>query len=218
VPFAGERARATNPTSGTAVPELSDEIPEDPDAAPVRKAPPQERRPRWWLIGIIGVIVLVAAFFVAATFRFIVFPPQDQPRHVNGILSFNGPDEGARTALAVSLAEKGYAPVLLFSQGSKYADTSCPKAPGVSVVCFVDVTGNTRGEAEWAGSYAERHHWHSLLIVPGRGQATRARLLTERCFSGQVVVVPAVESRPSLSEVIHEWGGLFDTLIVHRTC
>jgi hypothetical protein len=206
------------PASRTAAPDVSDESPEDPVAAPVRMAPQRGRRRRWWLFGIVGVIVLVAAFFVAATFRFIVFPPQDQPRNVNGILSFNGPDEGARTALAVSLAEKGYAPVVLFSQGSKYADTSCPKAKGVSVVCFVDVTGNTRGEAEWAGSYAERHHWHSLLIVPGRGQATRARLLTERCFSGQVVVVPAVESRPSLSEVIHEWGGLFDTLIVHRTC
>ena len=108
--------------------------------------------------------------------------------------------------------------MLLFSQGSAYADTSCPKVSGVSVVCFVDVTGNTRGEAEWAGRYAQRHHWHSLLIVPGRGQATRARLLTERCFLGKLVVVPAVEPRPPLSQIIHEWGGLFDTVLVNRSC
>jgi hypothetical protein len=82
----------------------------------------------------------------------------------------------------------------------------------------VDVTDNTRGEAEWAGRYAERHHWHSVLIVPGRAQATRARLLMERCFSGQIVVVPASEPRPPVSEIIHEWGGVLDALFIHRGC
>ena len=128
-----------------------------------------------------------------ATLALFVYPPTDLPRHVDGILSLNGRDEEAREALAVSLAEKGYAPVLLFSQGSRANDSPCPKVPRVSVVCFFDVTNNTRGEARWAAQYAEHHHWHSLLIVPGRVQATRARLLVERCFSGQVVVVPATE-------------------------
>ena len=32
-----------------------------------------------------------------------------------------------------------------------------------------------------------------------------ARLLTERYFSGQVVVVPASEPRQALSEIIHQW-------------
>lgn len=218
MPFAAERTQARDLTSRAAVPEVSDEVSDDRVGAPDQSTPVRGRRRRWLLVGILGVLAVIVVVFVAATLRFIVFPTQDQPQHVNGIVSFNGPDEGARTSLAVSLAEKGYAPVLLFSQGSKYADTSCPKAPGVSVVCFVDATGNTRGEAEWVGSYAERHHWHSLLLVPGRGQATRARILTERCFSGRLVVVHAVESRPSLSEIAHEWGGLFDAFVVHRTC
>jgi hypothetical protein len=163
-------------------------------------------------------VVLVVAVFVAATLRLIVFPAKDQPRHVDAIVSFNGSNEGTRQALAVSLAKRGYAHVLLFSQGSALADTGCPKVPGVSVVCFVDVSGNTRGEAEWVGRYAKRHHWHSLLIVPGRGQATRARLLTERCYSGQLVVIPAAEPRPPLSQIVHEWGGLFDAVLFDRSC
>jgi hypothetical protein len=166
----------------------------------------------------LGVVALVVVVFVAATLRLFVFPPRDQPRHVDGIVSFNGPNEGARTALAVSLAEKGYARVLLFSQGGDGADTSCPKVPRVTVVCFADPTDNTRGEAEWAGRYAERHHWHSILIVPGRAQTTRARLLTERCFSGQIVTVPAAESRPPLSEIIHEWGGVLQAVFIDRGC
>jgi hypothetical protein len=218
VPYAAERSPARGAASGTVIPEVSVENSTEGVGAPQQSRPVHRRRRPWWIFAILGVAALVVVVFVAATLRVIVFPTQNQPRHVNGIVSFNGPDEGARTSLAVSLAEKGYAPVLLFSRGSKYADTPCPRASGVSVVCFIDASGNTRGEAEWAGGYAERHHWHSLLIVPGRGQATRARLLTERCFSGQIVVVHAVESRPSASEVIHEWGGLFDALVVHRTC
>ena len=162
---------------------------------------------------------MVAVVFVVATLALLVSPPTNLPRHVDGILSLNGADEGAREALAVSLAEKGYAPVLLFSQGSAGNDTPCPKVPRVSVVCFVDTTNNTRGEARWAGLYAERHHWHTLLIVPGLVQATRARLLTERCFSGQVVVVPA--SVPLLDvpyDVFHEWGGLAEALLIERGC
>ena len=172
----------------------------------------------WLLFGNLGIIVLVAAVFVAATARLFVFPSADRPARVDGIVSLNGSNEPTRRALAISLAEKGYAPVVLFSRGGEKADTPCPKAPTIAVVCFVDVPGNTRGEAEWAGQYAERHHWHSLMIVSGRAQVTRARLLAERCFSGRVLVVPIAESRPALSEVVHQWGGLLSALVVHRGC
>jgi hypothetical protein len=182
----------------------------------------QRNKPRWWarrwFLATLGAVVLVVVVFLAATLRLIVFPTEDQPRHADAIVSFNGSNEGMREALAESLGKKGYAPVLLFSQGGSVADTWCPKVSGVSVVCFVDKSGNTRGEAEWVGRYADRHHWHTLLLVPGRGQATRARLLTGRCFSGQLVVVPAAEPRPPLSTILHEWGGLFDAVFVHRSC
>jgi hypothetical protein len=134
-------------------------------------------------------------------------------------LSLNGGDEPAREARAIALAEQGFAPVLLFSQGSRGNDTPCPKVPRVSVVCFFDVTNNTRGEARWAGRYAELHHWHSLMIVPGQAQATRARLLTGRCFQGQVVTVPASVPLWELPRnIFHEWGGLFAALFIYRGC
>jgi hypothetical protein len=177
------------------------------------KSPRRWRRRLLWSLGAAVVV------FVAATLALFIYPPTDQPRHVDGILSLNGDDERAREAEAVSLAEKGYAPVLLFSQGSPANDTPCPKVPRVSVVCFFDVTNNTRGEARWAGQYAERHRWHSLMIVPGSTQAMRARLLMERCFPGQVVVVPATEPvREIPGEVFHEWGGLLAALFIYRGC
>ena len=181
------------------------------------KVPAKSRRhwPRR-LLWVLGTFVVV---FIPVTLALFVSPPTDLPRHVDGILSLNGPDEEARETLAVSLAEKGYAPVLLFSKGSRANDSPCPRVPRVSVVCFFDVTNNTRGEARWAAQYAQHHHWHSLLIVPGRVQATRARLLVERCFSGQVVVVPATEPLGDFpGDVLHEWGGLLAALVIYRGC
>ncbi len=164
-------------------------------------------------------LALVVIVFLALTVVLFVWPAADSPQHVDAILSFNGPNEGAREALAVSLAEKGYARVLLFSRGGFGDETACPKVHRVLVVCFVDVTNNTRGEARFAARYAKQHHWNSLMIVPGRPQATRAHLLLERCFSGKIVVDPA--SEPLLRfprDVLHEWGGLLETLLIHRGC
>ena len=187
-----------------------------PDGAPTKGTARSRHRWRRRLLWSLGTVVVV---FVAATLALFIYPPTDLPRHVDGILSLNGHGEQAREALAVSLAEKGYAPVLLFSQGSSANNTPCPKVPRVSVVCFADATDNTRGEARWAGQYAERHHWHSLLIVPSRTQATRARLLVERCFSGQVVVVPAAEPLwDTPDDVFHEWGGVLAALSIYRGC
>jgi hypothetical protein len=202
-------------TSSTAASGSPKESAADVAGTPVQGATPSCRH---WVRWVLGSLAILAVVFVTVTMRFFVFPPTDQPRHVDGIVSFNGPDEELRAAKAVSLAEEGYSSVLLFSQGGARTDTGCPKVPQVSVVCFVDATNNTRGEAEWAGQYAENHHWQSLLIVPGRAQATRARLLTERCFAGQVVVVSGTKSDPAFSQIIHEWGGMVEALFIRRSC
>jgi len=164
-------------------------------------------------------LVVSVTVFLAFTAVLFVWPATDAPQHVDAILSLNGPNEGAREALAVSLAEKGYAPVLLFSRGSAANETACPKVHRVVVVCFVDVDNNTRGEARFAAQYAKQHHLDSLMIVPGRAQATRAHLLVQRCFTGKIVVDPASEPLLGFSDqLLHEWPGLVLALLVRRGC
>jgi uncharacterized SAM-binding protein YcdF (DUF218 family) len=168
---------------------------------------------------LITAIVLVVVVVLALTTVLFVWPATDSPHHVDAILSLNGPNEGAREAVAVSLAKAGYARVLLFSRGGDGNDTPCPKVHGVLVVCFDDVADNTRGEARFAAQYAQQHQLNSLMIVPGRSQATRAHLLLERCFTGRIVVVPA--SQPLLGDsdnVLHEWAGVLDSLLINRGC
>ncbi len=169
-------------------------------------------RHRWLAVGLSSALIT----FLAASALLFVFPATDQPRHVDGILSLNGTDETARESKAVSLAERGYAPVLLFSQGWT---SVCPKVPRVRVVCFVAVPDRTVGEVRFAEDYARRHGWHSIMIIPGRAQATRARMLMKRCFSGRVVVVPAsFQFWHFPSEVMYEWAALAKALVVDRHC
>ena len=58
------------------------------------------------------------------------------------------------------------------------------------------------------------------MVVPARAQATRARLLMERCFKGHTVVVPAAGPPviDLLWQVPYEWGGLLKALVVDPGC
>jgi len=167
---------------------------------------------------IAGLVLVVVIFLVASSVLF-VWPATDQPRRVDAILSLAGSNEGARKSKAVFLAKKGYAPVLLFSQGGNRADTGCPRVPRVSVVCFVAHPGQTIGEVRFAANYAHRHGWHSLMVVAGRTQITRARLLMKQCFAGQIVMIPAPVQLTHLPyEIVYEWGALTKAVLLNEHC
>jgi len=174
------------------------------------------RRARWRTT--IAVIGLAISVFLTASSLLFVWPATDQPRHVDAILSLNGENEAAREKLSISLARRGYASVLLFSQGNSHT-TPCPKVPRVSVVCFSADPGRTAGEVEFAARYARRHGWRNLMIVPGRAQVTRARLLMKRCYAGNLTLVAApVQVLHIPYDVIYEWGALAKALFVYRSC
>jgi hypothetical protein len=182
------------------------------EAAPKRRLP----RKRWLVVlCVLGALFLI---FIAASAYLFVWPPTNQPHHVDAILSLNGPDEPAREGRAVSLAEKGYAPVLIFSLG-RSQHVPCPVVPRVQVVCFVPDPGTTLGEVKWASSYARAHKIHSMMIVPATAQAVRARFLAERCFKGQISVVAASQPAGSIPyNVVYEWAALTRAVILYRNC
>jgi hypothetical protein len=192
--------------------------PPDPEVAAGKTLAPKGDRARRgigrrrWVSG--AVVLFVVAFLTANSVLF-VWPATDQPRHVDAILSLNGTDEQAREQVAISLAEKGYAPVLLFSQGPD----ACPTVLRVRVVCFWPRPGRTVGEVRFAAAYARQHNWHSLMIVSSRAQVTRARLLMKRCYSGRVLVVPAPFQLLHFPfEVMYEWAALGRALLLDRHC
>lgn len=177
------------------------------------------RRGRLYRARKAGLVVgALLGSYVALSCALFVWPTADAPRRVDAVVSLDGPGEAARERLAVSLVERGIAPVLVFSQGA-YHSTPCPVVPRVKVICFTPVPGRTVGEVEFAARLARGHHWGSLLVVPGHEQATRARLLMRRCFTGRVLVTPAPLSVASLPyEVLYESAALAKALVWDRRC
>ena len=174
------------------------------------------RRLAVWAALLICVMGLV---FVTASARLFFWPPTDEPAHVDGIVATGGDPGELRAAKAISLAEAGYAPVVAISRGG-IIPAPCPRAGhGVKVICFRANPLNTRGEMEFAADLARRHHWSSLMIVPGRDQATRARLLLRRCSDIHLVVVPVrAHGVNFFYNLAYAWASLAKVFVVHPSC
>jgi len=179
------------------------------------------RRPLWqWLTAwAVLVLVVLGVLVTAATVRLFVWPPTDAPTRVDAILALGGDPGQQRAKHAVALAEAGDAPVVLVSLGG-YPPAPCPTASHrVEVVCFRADPLDTRGEVEFATRLAARHHWTSMMMVPDRSQATRARLLFRRCSDMRLVVVPVTDGGFSLLyDLAYEWASLAKALVVHTGC
>ncbi len=107
----------------------------------------------------------------------------------------------------------------MVSLGGKKA-VPCPHpVPGVELICFRADPLDTRGEAEYVSRLAARRHWHSIIVVSERSQATRARMLFKRCTAVRLVMVPVTDPRIRLPfDVAYEWGALIKALTVARRC
>jgi hypothetical protein len=181
--------------------------------------PSRRRRSRRAALFALPILVTLLAAFVAVSFALFVWPSADRPQHVGAVLSLAGSNENLREQRALALVREGYAPVLLFSEGH-YAMVPCPRVPHVTVVCFIPRPARTVGEIKFAAQYAARHGLHSIMVVPAKTQATRARLLLGRCFKGHSVVVPAAAPPliDLLPQVAYEWGALVKALVIDPGC
>lgn len=172
------------------------------------------RRKRW----VFAAAAAVIAVFCLITARVLVWPARGVPARVSAIVMLAGP--GVRMPVALQLADEHRAPVLVVSRGHDGYGSPCPtRPPGVKLICFDPNPPSTRGEAEYIGRLAKRYHWTSVAVVTSRPQATRAKMLVERCFSGAVYSATGplpIQSWPY--QIVYGWGALAKALLVDRTC
>lgn len=179
-------------------------------------APTRRRSKRRWVL---AAVVLVVVLLVAATLRLFVWPPVDSPQRVDAVVALGGDTGQLRAKEAVHLARAGYAPVAVISLGGN-PPAPCPHpVAGIQIICFRADPLDTRGEAEFVARLAARRHWDRLIVVPERSQATRARMLFERCTGARLVVVPVSDPRSDLLyDIAYEWAALAKALVVQRSC
>jgi len=165
---------------------------------------------------VIGAVLFV---LVVGTPRLFVWPPTDHPTRADAVVALGGDPGQLRAKSAIQLARSGYAPVAVISLGGEKAVT-CPRpVPHVQLICFRADPLDTRGEAEYVAQLVARRHWHRIMVVSERSQATRARMLFERCTPVQLEMVPVADSQNRLPyDVAYEWGALLKALVVERSC
>jgi hypothetical protein len=184
----------------------------DPAVVAVRRRLPRHRRI------VLAVALILVLTLSTATALLLIWPAQGMPARVSAIALLAGP--GNRMSVALRLAGEHRAPVLVISQGAHGYGGPCPAPqPGVRLICFDPNPGDTRGEAQYIGKLAVKYHWSSIDLVVSRPQATRARILVERCFTGPVYVTTAplpLSNWPY--QIAYGWGALVKALAVHRSC
>jgi len=170
-------------------------------------------------VAVVLVLVLLPVLAVAglvATARLFVWPATDAVEPADAVVVLAGGD-GERFERGLELVDRGVAPTLVLSFG---APAFCNEDHAFEVVCFAPSPETTRGEAEAIGELARAHGWSRILLVTSTPHVTRARLLVERCYSGDLDVTGATPDTgvPGwIAAVTHEWGGLVETL-VDRDC
>ena len=169
--------------------------------------------------------MLAVLALAVATVVLFVHPHTDEPRRADAVVVLGPGLNGERLRKGIQLMRQGFGRVLLISRASdpewEAADRLCGGRSRFQVVCFVASPNNTRGEARDVARLASQHGWHSLLIVTSTYHVTRAGLLNRRCESGRVDVVGANPhaSVPAWGHrIVHEWGGLVNSLVFARSC
>jgi hypothetical protein len=196
-----------------------EENPADADATGNDVVGPRQRRQlsRCWRAVCTAALALLL-IFVVATGKLLVWPAQGMPSEVSAIVMLAGP--GDRMPVALEFADARRAPVLVISRGfDGYGGPCPPQPPGVRLICFDPAPPTTRGEAEYVGRLARQYHWTSVVVVASRPQATRARMLVERCFAGQVYIATApLALRTWPYQLAYGWGALLKAFAWYRTC
>jgi uncharacterized SAM-binding protein YcdF (DUF218 family) len=162
------------------------------------------------------VFLGLLAVLIGLTARLFVWPDVNAPVHADAIVVLAG--GGNRDAEAVSLATKGYAPLVAFSI---YRGQQCvPSTRTIKVLCFVANPVSTRGEARAVGRLAKKYHLHRIILVVTTPQATRARLRVDRCYSGQLLVEGVSPGNPFgwLYDITYEWGALLKAAFWQTSC
>ena len=167
-----------------------------------------------WLIAFVALIA-----FIALTARLFVWPQTDVPRRAGAIvvLGSDPVNEMRRVNEGKKLLLAGDAPVLAISDagGRCPINTTIPR-----VFCFTPSPDSTQGEARFIGTTARMRHWHSVIVVAGRPQATRARLRIERCYAGTIEMVGADPLSPEqwIYQIAYEWAATIKALTLQRGC
>lgn len=160
----------------------------------------------------ITVGALVVAFILVGL-PLYVFPTVDAVPAQADVVYVIGPPTPARIALARELIETGAADEMLISMpGDALAEGtpsrgrfSACNLPGGDVLCRAPDPATTQGEARLLAETAQEQGWDSAIVITMTPHVSRARMIIDRCFDGELTM-RAVSDQPSgLGSWVHQY-------------
>ncbi|MDN4520281.1 YdcF family protein [Mycolicibacterium austroafricanum] len=110
----------------------------------------------------------------------------DPLARADAIVVLGGEHDGRET-YGLTLAEQGYAPVVLLSNPYRSKDKvmakACAPRTDIRVICRAPVPSTTRGEAMMTRELADKYGWDTVIVVSWRYHLPRARRIFEQCFT-----------------------------------
>lgn len=167
-------------------------------------------------------VVLTSTVALGAAGAMVLRPRLDEATSADAVVVLSG-DHGERLEAGLELMEQDVAATLVLVGAPDFAeaDVLCRDMQDYEVVCLrPEPDPNTRGQARAVTALANTRAWRSLAIVTSTQHVTRARLLFDRCFRGDVAMIGA-ELPPEVSRrqaIAHEWLGLVHAVTLARGC
>ncbi len=193
-------------------------------------APPTRARRRSLALGSLAVLAVLAVVGAALSWTLFVRPSgvlrwPDEPAQADAIVMYGG--SGNRFLAARDLADRGVAPTFVVSDPTDpdpqqiwtaYKAFCLYEEHPYERICFDPEPVTTRGESRYFANLATERGWDRLVAVTTVEQATRARLLLERCYDGEVELYVVPTARKRVFAILYEWGALARALVLRRGC
>ena len=173
-------------------------------------------RTRWIIAGVLLTAAIVFGWLTVALFA---SPTVDDPEKADAIVMLAGGKR--RLPRVVELVEESVADTVVLASkwvppvwsASPCNSRASPFGAGVRVLCFEPDPSSTQGEARFVAELAETQGWESLVIVASTDQVTRARMLFERCWDGELAFVGVDHQQPLPVRAVYEWAAMVKTLV-----
>ncbi len=156
-----------------------------------------------------AVIAALAIFWAVAGIFLYVAPPSDEPKHADVLFVLGPPDQ--RMVYAEQLMQQGYAPTLAVSspvdEHGRFEASICGAQRSYRIICFKPDPFTTQGEARALKDLSQKYGWTSANVLTAQFHVTRARVIVDRCYKGDLHMVAYRNGLPllSLSDPTNSW-------------
>lgn len=146
-----------------------------------------------------AAITLILGFFILSIHLY-VNPSVENPSS-SDVLFVLAPSSG-RASFAEDLMEAGFAETLVVSTPASQEPgppTVCDEKRKYRVICFAPDPVTTRGEARELRALSQEHGWNSATVITAKFHVSRARVIFQRCFGGELSMVAIDTPMPFVS-------------------